>query len=76
MNFYNVGVIENLDGYGKVGNLFCGDIMEIFIKVDNNIILDVKFRIFGCVLVIVSFLILIDMIIGKIVEEVLKFINK
>jgi len=41
MNPHNVGVIENPDGYGKVGNPSCGDIMEIFIKVDNNVITDV-----------------------------------
>ena len=46
MNPHNVGVIENPDGYGKVGNPSCGDIMEIFIKVDNNVITDVKFRTF------------------------------
>ena len=48
MNPHNVGVIENPDGYGKVGNPSCGDIMEIFIKVDDDKISDVKFRTFGC----------------------------
>ena len=47
MNPHNVGVIENPSGYGKVGNPSCGDIMEIFIKVENDIITDVKFRTFG-----------------------------
>ncbi|WP_338991261.1 Fe-S cluster assembly scaffold protein NifU [Fusobacterium animalis] len=76
MHPHNVGVIENPDGYGKVGNPFCGDIMEIFIKVDNDIITDVKFRTFGCASAIASSSISTDMIIGKTVEEALKLTNK
>ena len=76
MHPQNVGVIENLDGYGKVGNPSCGDIMEIFIKVDNDIITDVKFRTFGCASAIASSSISTDMIIGKTVEEALKLTNK
>ncbi len=48
MNPRNVGVIENPDGYGKVGNPVCGDVMEIFIKVKDERITDIKFRTFGC----------------------------
>ena len=48
MNPKNVGEIENADGYGKVGNPMCGDLMEMFIKVENDIITDIKFRTFGC----------------------------
>lgn len=44
----NVGEIEDADGYGKVGNPVCGDLMEIYIKVDDNIIKDIKFKTFGC----------------------------
>lgn len=44
----NVGTIENADGYGKVGNASCGDVMEIFLKIENEIVTDVKFRTFGC----------------------------
>ena len=73
---HNVGLIENPDGYGKVGNPSCGDIMEIFIKVDNDIITDVKFRTFGCASAIASSSISTDMIIGKTVEEALKLTNK
>jgi len=76
MHPHNVGVIENPDGYGKVGNPSCGDIMEIFIKVDNNILTDVKFRTFGCASAIASSSISTDMIIGKTVEEALKLTNK
>ena len=76
MHPHNVGVIETPDGYGKVGNPSCGDIMEIFIKVDNDIITDVKFRTFGCASAIASSSISTDMIIGKTVEEALKLTNK
>ena len=76
MNPQNVGVIENPDGYGKVGNPSCGDIMEIFIKVDNNVITDVKFRTFGCASAIASSSISTDMIIGKTVDEALQVTNK
>ena len=76
MHPHNVGVIGNPDGYGKVGNPSCGDIMEIFIKVDNDIITDVKFRTFGCASAIASSSISTDMIIGKTVEEALKLTNK
>ena len=44
----NVGVIENADGVGEVGNAKCGDIMKIYLKIDNDIITDVKFETFGC----------------------------
>ena len=47
MNPRNVGVIENPDGYGKVGNPVCGDVMEVFIKVKDERITDIKFRTFG-----------------------------
>ena len=76
MHPHNVGVIENPDGYGKVGNPSFGDIMEIFNKVDNDIITDVKFRTFGCASAIASSSISTDMIIGKTVEEALKLTNK
>ena len=76
MHPHNVGVIESPDGYGKVGNPSRGDIMEIFIKVDNDIITDVKFRTFGCASAIASSSISTDMIIGKTVEDALKVTNK
>ena len=76
MHPHNVGVIENPDGYGKVGNPSCGAIMEIFIKVDDDKISDVKFRTFGCASAIASSSISTDMIIGKTVDEALKVTNK
>lgn len=48
MNPKNVGTIENPDGYGKVGNPVCGDLMEMYIKVKDDIITDIKFKTFGC----------------------------
>ena len=50
----NVGIIENADGVGEVGNAKCGDIMKIYLKIDNDIITDVKFETFGCVSAIAS----------------------
>lgn len=76
MNPHNVGVIENPSGYGKVGNPSCGDIMEIFIKVEDNIITDVKFRTFGCASAIASSSVSTDLIMGKTVEEALELTNK
>ena len=76
MNPHNAGVIENPDGNGKVGNPSCGDIMEIFIKVDDDKISDVKFRTFGCASAIASSSISTDMIIGKTVDEALQVTNK
>lgn len=48
MNPRNVGVIENPDGYGKVGNPVCGDLMEMYLRIENDIITDIKFKTFGC----------------------------
>ena len=48
MDPQNVGTIENADGYGKVGNPVCGDLMEIYITVEDEIIKDIKFKTFGC----------------------------
>ena len=75
MNPHNVGVIENPDGYGKVGNPSCGDIMEI-LKIDNDIITDVKFRTFGCASAIASSSVSTDLVLGKTVEEALQITNK
>lgn len=76
MNPHNVGVIENPDGYGKVGNPSCGDIMEIFLKVEDNIITDVKFRTFGCASAIASSSVSTDLVLGKTVEDALEVTNK
>ncbi|MBQ9423481.1 MAG: Fe-S cluster assembly scaffold protein NifU [Pyramidobacter sp.] len=72
----NVGVIENADGVGEVGNAKCGDIMKMYLKVDGGIITDVKFETFGCGSAIASSSMATEMIKGKPVEEAMKLTNK
>ncbi len=72
----NVGVIENADGIGEVGNPLCGDIMKMYIKVEDDKIADVKFKTFGCGSAIASSSMATQMIIGKTVEEALSITNK
>ena len=72
----NVGEIENADGVGEVGNAVCGDIMKIFLKIDNNIITDVKFKTFGCGAAIATSSMATEMIKGKTVDEALTLTNK
>lgn len=76
-NPQNVGVIENADGVGKVGNASCGDIMEISLKIDDNdVITDAKFRTFGCAAAIATSSIATQMVIGKNIDDALKIENK
>jgi len=72
---HNVGEIENADGIGKVGNPVCGDIMNMYIKVTNNVITDVKFKTFGCGAAIATSSMATDMIMGKTIEEALALTN-
>ena len=72
----NVGVIENADGIGEVGNAVCGDIMKIYLKIDNDIIQDVKFETFGCGSAIASSSMATELIKGKPVSEALQLTNK
>ena len=72
----NVGVIDEPDGVGKVGNPVCGDVMEMFIKVKENHIEDVKFRTFGCGAAIATSSIATEMIKGKSLDEAVKLSNK
>lgn len=72
----NVGKIEDADGVGEVGNAKCGDIMKIYIKVENDIIVDVKFNTFGCGSAIASSSMATEMIKGKPVAEALDITNK
>ena len=72
----NVGEIENADGVGEVGNAKCGDIMKIFLKIDNDIITDIKFKTFGCGAAIATSSIATEMILGKSVKEALELTNK
>lgn len=76
-NPQNVGVIEDADGVGKVGNASCGDIMEISLKIDDNdVITDAKFRTFGCAAAIATSSIATQMVIGKNIDDALKIENK
>jgi len=72
MNPRNVGVIENPDGYGKVGNPVCGDLMEIFITVKDDRIDDIKFRTFGCGSAIAVSSMVTEMARGKTLDEAMK----
>jgi nitrogen fixation NifU-like protein len=72
---HNVGVIENADGVGKVGNPVCGDIMELSIKVDDGKISDAKFRTFGCGAAIATSSMVTDIVKGKTIAEALKVTN-
>jgi len=72
----NYGKIEDADGIGKVGNPKCGDVMWIYIKVEDGKIADAKFETFGCVAAIATSTMAIDMIKGKPVEEALRLTNK
>lgn len=71
----NVGKIENASGIGEVGNPVCGDIMKMYIKVENNIIIDVKFKTFGCGAAIATSSISTEMIKGRTLEEALALKN-
>jgi nitrogen fixation NifU-like protein len=72
MNPRNVGVIENPDGYGKVGNPVCGDLMEIYIKVKNEIITDIKFKTFGCGSAIATSSMVTELAKGRNIDEAMK----
>ena len=72
----NVGDMENPDGTGHVGNPICGDIMELYIKVDNGIITDAKFKTFGCGAAIATSSMVTEIVIGKTIDEALKISNQ
>lgn len=76
MNPRNVGEIENADGVGEVGNVKCGDIMRIYIKVNGETIEDIKFKTFGCGSAIAASSMATVLIKGLTVEEALKVTNK
>ena len=72
MNPKNVGEIKDADGIGEVGNPVCGDMMTFYIKVENDVIVDVKFKTFGCGAAIAVSSIVSEMAKGKTIEEALK----
>ena len=72
----NLGKMDDADGVGEVGNAKCGDIMKIYIKVENDVITDVKFNTFGCGSAIASSSMATEMIKGKPISEALELSNK
>jgi nitrogen fixation NifU-like protein len=72
----NVGEIENADGVGEVGNARCGDIMKMYLKIDNDVITDVKFNTFGCGSAIASSSMATEMIKGKPISQALELTNQ
>lgn len=75
-NPQNVGEVENYDAIGTVGNATCGDIMQITLKIDNDVITDAKFKTFGCAAAIATSSTATEMIKGKTLDEALKITNK
>ena len=72
----NVGSMENADGIGEVGNAKCGDIMKIYLKIENDVITDVKFETFGCGSAIASSSVATEMIKGKSISDALSLTNR
>jgi len=75
-NPHNYGRIDKPDGIGKVGNIRCGDLMNLYIKVENNIIKNIKFETFGCVAAIATSSIVTDLVKGKTISQALKVDNE
>ena len=72
----NVGEIEHADGVGQVGNPKCGDIMKMYLKIDDGVITDVKFKTFGCCAAIATSSMATEMVKGKSIDEALQLTNK
>ncbi|MBU5461960.1 Fe-S cluster assembly scaffold protein NifU [Lachnoclostridium sp. MSJ-17] len=72
----NLGVIEDADGIGEVGNAKCGDIMKMYLKIDDDVITDVKFETFGCASAIASSSMATELIKGASVEDAMQLTNK
>lgn len=72
----NVGVLADADGIGEVGNARCGDIMKIYLKIEDNVITDIKFETFGCASAIASSSIATEMVRGRTVEQALTLTNR
>ncbi len=75
-NPHNYGKIDNADGIGKVGNIHCGDVMHLYIKVDKDIIKDIKFETFGCAAAISTSSVITDLAKGKTLKQAMKIDNK
>ena len=75
-NPHNVGVIEDANGVGEIGNAKCGDIMKMYLKIENGIIVDVKFKTFGCGAAVATSSMATEMIKGKSIDDALALTNK
>lgn len=76
MNPRNVGEIENASGVGTVGNAKCGDIMKVYLKIENGVVEDAKFKTFGCGAAVATSSMATELIKGKTIEEAMKITNK
>lgn len=76
MNPRNVGEIENASGVGTVGNAKCGDIMKVYLQIEDGVIKDAKFKTFGCGAAVATSSMATEMVIGKTIEEALLITNK
>ena len=76
MNPRNVGEIADADGVGQVGNPKCGDIMKMYLKIENDVITDVKFKTFGCGAAVATSSMATELVKGKTIDEALKITNK
>lgn len=76
MNPRNVGEIENASGVGEVGNAKCGDIMKMYLKIENNIITEARFKTFGCGAAVATSSMATELVVGKTVQEALQITNK
>ncbi len=72
----NVGEIEEANGVGQVGNPKCGDIMKMYLKIEDNIIVDAKFKTFGCGAAVATSSMATELVIGKTIDEALKITNQ
>ena len=72
----NVGEIPDASGVGTVGNPICGDVMKMFLKIENNVIVDIKFKTYGCGAAIATSSMVTEMVKGKTIEEALRISNK
>lgn len=72
----NVGVIEDANAIGEVGNARCGDIMKMYMKIEDNVIVDVKFQTFGCGAAVATSSMVTELIKGKTIEEAMKITNQ
>lgn len=75
-NPHNLGRIKDASGVGEVGNMACGDVMKLYIKISGNVIKDIKFETYGCAAAIATSSVITDLVKGKTIDEALKMTNR